>query len=367
MGYLSDFVIVRPRFESPQSETLEWIAAAHASASVSGASARGQHLRLLQRYGCANGAIAARGHELEGHRYAQGDACTPGGSGAMGMAERMDLFRDAVASVMETLIPPDVAPDHVLHVTCTGYRAPNGAQECVARRGWGTRTTVTPVYHSGCYAALPALRIATALLDASRSAGHVRIVHTEFCTLHLNPRLDNADQLVVQTLFSDGSVSLRVTGRPPAEPSLEVLALREEILPDSADCMTWTPTEWGFAMTLARDVPERIGGVLPDTLARLCADAGIDAARVREEAVHAIHPGGPRILDLLQDRLGLEDAQLAASRDVLRRHGNMSSSTLPHVWAGLVHEPPGRLVVTCAFGPGLTVSTGLFRVHSAAS
>lgn len=367
MGFLSDFVIVRPLFETPQAETVEWIAAAHASASVAGSSAREQILRLLRRFGGESGAIAVRGHELEGRRYAQGDAGTPGGSGAMGMAERMDLFRDAVARVMDELIPPDVAPDHVLHVTCTGYRAPNGAQECIARRGWGSTTTVTPVYHSGCHAALPALRLATSLLDASRSEGHARIAHTEFCTLHFDPRLDDPDQFVVQTLFADGSVSLRVTRLPPAEPSLEVLALREEILADSAGCMTWTPTERGFAMTLARDVPERIGAILPDTLARLCADAGIDAARVREEAVHAIHPGGPRILDLVQERLGLADAQLAGSRDVLRRHGNMSSSTLPHVWAELVHEEPGRLVVTCAFGPGLTVSTGLFRVRSAAS
>jgi len=52
-----------------------------------------------------------------------------------------------------------VAPDELMHVRCTRYVSPNGAQKVFARRGWQTR--VTNAYHMGCYAALPALRIAS--------------------------------------------------------------------------------------------------------------------------------------------------------------------------------------------------------------
>jgi predicted naringenin-chalcone synthase len=373
MTFLSDFRIVRPPHETSQSETLDRIAAAHARARSEAtgrdeARSRDAHRRLLDRYGCGPDAIATRGHELESIRYEHGDSMAPGSrDGAWpGMTDRMTLFREAVARVMPQLVPQDAPPDHLLHVTCTGYRAPNAAQECVSQRGWGGTTTVTPVYHSGCYAAFPAVRLASSLV---RGGGVARIAHTELCTLHFNPKLDSAEQLVVQTLFADGHVSLRVTDEPPAgERSLEVLALREEILPDSADAMTWTPTDWGLAMTLSREVPARIRGTLGDTLSRLCADAGRDVADVTRDALHAVHPGGPRILDEVQALLGLRDEQIAASRDVLRRCGNMSSATIPHVWASMLASADrNQLILSSAFGPGLTASTGLLRVHDPAA
>ncbi len=47
-----------------------------------------------------------------------------------------------------------------------------------------------------------------------------------------------------------------------------------------------------------------------------------------EVAAWAVHPGGPRILDVVADRLGLADDDLDASRRVLAEHGNCSSATL---------------------------------------
>ena len=41
-----------------------------------------------------------------------------------------------------------------------------------------------------------------------------------------------------------------------------------------------------------------------------------------------MHPGGPRILDVVREQLGLPEAALAASRAVLAEHGNCSSPTV---------------------------------------
>ena len=79
-------------------------------------------------------------------------------------------------------------------------------------------------------------------------------------------------------------------------------------------------------------------------------------------AVFAVHPGGPRIVDAVQSALELSDAQVAASRDVLSRYGNMSSATLPHVWRDLLRSSavePGTVVASLAFGPGLTMAGAL--------
>jgi len=96
---------------------------------------------------------------------------------------------------------------------------------------------------------------------------------------------------------------------------------------------------------------------------RLLVEAG-EREDAIGRAVFAIHPGGPKIVDQVATTLGLADEQVAFSRAVLRERGNMSSATLPHVWQAIVASPTvrdGELVVSLAFGPGLTLSGAVLR------
>lgn len=119
-------------------------------------------------------------------------------------------------------------------------------------------------------------------------------------------------------------------------------------------------------MTLTRDVPERIAGALRPFVSELFSKAGLSLAHELRHAVVAVHPGGPKIIDQVQQLLELEPPQVQASRDVLFEYGNMSSATLPHVWHRVLSDDgvrPGTLVVSLAFGPGLTMCGGIFRKH----
>ena len=193
------------------------------------------------------------------------------------------------------------------------------------------------------------------------------IVHTELCTLHFNPADHSPEQLIVQTLFADGHIRYSVQPEnefKPGERALEVLALREEMVPDSLEDMTWALSEWGFQMTLSRDVPGKIAGRLSHFLSALFFDAGMSYGAEAGEAIFAVHPGGPRILDSVAELLCLQEDQLRLSRNVLFERGNMSSATLPHIWMAAASDErikPGRLVVSLAFGPGLTIAGALFR------
>ena len=116
-------------------------------------------------------------------------------------------------------------------------------------------------------------------------------------------------------------------------------------------------------MTLARDVPDRIAGALRGFVLELFAKAGLSVSDLRG-AVAAVHPGGPKIIDRVREVLELSDTQVAASRAVLFDYGNMSSATLPHVWARVLADtdvPVGTPILSLAFGPGLTVCGGIFR------
>jgi predicted naringenin-chalcone synthase len=373
---ITGFETLRPRYETSQRETLAWLARAHTEAERAGAEDPAfddvrfheEMQRRLARFGCGPESIARRGyeigdvtssrwHEMRVYDFTQG----PEG---VGTRERTDAFIRVTDHVFDRLYhatADDAAPHDLLHVTCTGYASPSAAQRLVSRRGWGASTRVVHAYQMGCYAAVPAVRLAAALVTADRRPRpHADIVHTEICSLHLHPRQHAAEQLVLQSLFADGHVRYSVVSpTEDADPAFALLGVREEILPDSADAMTWIPGDAGMEMTLARELPRRIGRTVRAFVERLHEDAGLQGHPQRDSAMYAVHPGGPRVIDAVEHSLELSPRQVAASRSVLSQFGNMSSATLPHVWKSILEDPaiaPGTPVVSLAFGPGLTMA-----------
>jgi len=351
---LTDFVPTSPRYVTEQRRSLDWLIAVHSDAEaraqdfdgVGRALYAAQIARALRRCGCSEDHIHQRGHSFSLDSNPLQDA----GTGA-----RMRMYSEIVdAYFAETYSTEREPPDDFVHVTCTGYVSPSGAQKLVAARGWGGATRVTHAYHMGCYAAVPALRIAAgALATGSRRTD---IVHTELCSLHLDPRDHALEQLVVHSLFADGLIRYRAI-HDRGEPGLRVLAAHERIAPGSEDSMSWAVGDTGMRMTLGRDVPDKIASCLREFVLELLARAGY-GLQALSGALVAAHPGGPRIIEVVRAVLELSEGQVAASRAVLREHGNMSSATLPYIWMNMLEDtsvPTGTPIVSLAFGPGLTV------------
>jgi predicted naringenin-chalcone synthase len=388
---MHSFCVVRPPHTETQEEALRWLAEAHIQAEETRLLSNrlppvdpgfaAMMPRMLRRYGCSPDKIFARGCELDDHLhtsweemevYRLAESCR-----GAGMSVRSKVFARGAHRTLHAMFANERnAPDDLIHVTCTGYVSPSAAQLLVVEKGWQQRTSVTHAYHMGCYAALPAIRIGSGFLASATGPAHrVDIAHTELCTLHLDPSDHSPEQLVVQSLFADGHIRYTLShGSGPASadtPGMahsgyRVLTLADELLADSADDMRWSVGEWGFRMTLTQHVPEKIGRALPAFLARLFSQAGLDFEAEKENAIFAIHPGGPKIIDQVSEALGLREEQCAASRTVLRNYGNMSSATLPHVWNEILESgaaEPGQLVASLAFGPGLTICGGLFQVE----
>jgi predicted naringenin-chalcone synthase len=128
--------------------------------------------------------------------------------------------------------------------------------------------------------------------------------------------------------------------------------------------MRWVVSDWGMHMTLARNVPEKIATSVRGVVTDIYRRAGLSWAEQLKRSVFAVHPGGPKIIDRVREVLELDEAQVKTSRAVLADHGNMSSATLPYIWARLAADPSvasGTLIASLAFGPGLTICGGLFR------
>ena len=285
--------------------------------------------------------------------------------GAATLDARMALFAETAHRIADRAFADDGrAPDALIQVSCTGYDSPHATQRVAAARGWD-QTRLLHVGHMGCYAALPAAAMAADLVSAEaarsgRGDAHAAVLLVELCTLHHDPSTTDVERVVQQCLFADGAARLDVTAawRPGA---FALLDHAETILPDSLEAMTWRPADGGFRMTLARDVPARIRAHVAPLAERLLAAHDLTPADV---PIWAVHPGGPRVIEETAEALGLTDEQTRHSREILRTRGNMSSTTIPHIWAAVADDravAPGTLVASVAFGPGLTAVASLMR------
>lgn len=280
---------------------------------------------------------------------------------------RLAVFDRIVQDVAARGYPAgEEPPDEIVHVTTTGYLLPSPVERFVARRGW-LATGVTHAYHMGCYGAIPGVRIAEGLLSSrlhgARAPRRIDVFHSEVNGIHFNPTQREPSDVIGATLFGDGFVRYSLVhasrDRPPAGGGLALLAAHEAMIADSSDDMTWLPGSHNFRVYLSPQVPAKIGAAIAGFVQGLLARAGLDFAAERERLVYAVHPGGSRIVDAVQEALGLRPEQLARSREVLRRHGNMASATLPTIWSGIVADPavaPHTRVVIIGLGPGLNAA-----------
>ncbi len=290
-----------------------------------------------------------------------------GGFRDPGTAERNERYRQEAGPLFAAAArraldgadgfgPQDVT--HLVTVSCTGFYAPGPDLDVVQALGLSPGTERYHLGFMGCYAAFPALRMARAFCLADPDAV-VLVASVELCTLHLQPSRD-VDAVVAASVFADGAAAAVVSARTPGGPALRLDAFVDDVAPEGASDMAWTIGDHGFEMVLSSYVPSIVGEKASGALRPLLERSGTDLADVRRWAVH---PGGRAILDKLASGLELEPGALASSRRVLAEYGNMSSATILFVLADLLREPApaDEPIVAMAFGPGLTIATGLFR------
>ena len=258
---LTDFNILRPSFEVNQAETLELLSQAHAKmAQVMGEENYTYELlkKMFNRFGLKPEQVSKRG--LESHEMS---------FNVRSILERTRFFSEKANAVLERFYPESAeTPGHLIHVTCTGYVSPSPAQFLIQNRGWSEETKVTHAYHMGCYASIPSIRIAQGFLQ--NEDVKVDLVHTEMCSLHLNPAIHSPEQIVVQSLFADGYIKYSAVPANTVNKGIKLITTLEKIIPNSVDDMSWITADWGMHMTLSRDVPEKIAGELMNFIKKLC-------------------------------------------------------------------------------------------------
>jgi predicted naringenin-chalcone synthase len=242
--------------------------------------------------------------------------------------------------------------------SCTGYAGPT--PELLLAKEFSLRPDLrrTFIGHMGCYAAFNAIKVALDALHA-RPTELALVTCAEVCSVHVRPEL-TVEQVIVHALFGDAVVTILLSADPDA-PGPSILGTHTETHYATSHAMTWHVQDDAFRMTLSPYVPVYLAESVKSFVRHLLEPHGLEISDVQH---WAIHPGGPKIIEFVGERLKLDDRQLAPSLEVLDSYGNCSSTTVLLVLDRILakHPPSGDHAVLMAFGPGLTMESVLVRL-----
>ena len=286
--------------------------------------------------------------------------------------ERMQVYGDeasrlAVAAIRQCLDQiADFNPQeitHLLTISCTGMHAPGIDIEIVQKLGLPGSTRRTAINFMGCYAAFNGMKLANDICKAD-PASKVLVVCVELCTLHFQNKADE-DNMVSNALFGDGAAALLVETVEREQKQLSFENFYCDLAYEGIEDMAWKIGDHGFEMRLSSYIPKFVKGGIKSLTDKLL---GAYQNQITSKAFYAIHPGGKRILEAIEQALGLSREDNRYAYDILENYGNMSSSTVLFVLKALLGDvskvDDGKPVISFAFGPGLTLESMLLKVRS---
>jgi alkylresorcinol/alkylpyrone synthase len=241
--------------------------------------------------------------------------------------------------------------DALFFVTVTGVATPSLDARLMNRLRLSPRVRRTPIFGLGCVAGAAGL---------SRAADYVRaypahvavLLSVELCSLTLQREDLSVPNLIASGLFGDGAAAAVVVGAGRPSDGPRIVATRSVFYPDTEGVMGWHISESGFRIVLSPDVPVVVlRHLAPDV------DAFLDSQGLtrRDVAAWISHPGGPKVLEAMQEALSLPHGALEISWRSLREVGNLSSTSVLLILEDVMktrRPAPGAYGLLLAMGPG---------------
>ncbi len=286
--------------------------------------------------------------------------------------ERLELFREkslllSLQAITNCLakVPPIESKEitHLIVVSCTGMYAPGLDIDLVKSLNLPSSIQRLCINFMGCYAAFNAIKIADTYCAADPNA-KVLIVCTELCSIHFQKEITD-DNLLANALFADGSAALLIEGTPRKGVNLKPVSFYCDLSHEGEQDMAWTVGDLGFEMRLSAYVPEVIKSGIANLTKKLLTQI---SNQLSDISYYAIHPGGKKILEVIEQELGLTKKDNQQSYEVLKKYGNMSSPTvlfvLNEISKNLNGVDDGKKILSFAFGPGLTLESLILEIQN---
>lgn len=257
--------------------------------------------------------------------------------------------------------PQDI--DAIIFVSSTGISTPSIDARVMNHLPFSDKVKRIPLWGLGCAGGAAGISRAYDFCLAHPEA-KVLVVCVELCSLTFQPNDISKSNLVGASLFADGAACILVCGDEAKietrMPTPAIIATGSKWMPDSENVMGWDIKNNGLHVVFQKSIP----AIITNWLGPFIEQFLMEQELYSEQLNHFIaHPGGKKVLKAYEDTLYLAPQKTDISREILKKHGNMSSPTVLYVLEQfMLHEGQvGDTGLLVALGPGFCAEAVLFK------
>jgi len=274
-----------------------------------------------------------------------------------------DLSENVVCKLLDEAGVDPATISQLTVTTVTGVAVPTLDARLMNRIPFSPTLKRVPLFGLGCLGgAAGVARVADYLRGHPREAAI--LLSVELCSLTVQPDDLSIANVISTGLFGDGAAAVLMVGdeHPLAAGARpHVVDSSSHFFRDTERVMGWDVTDDGFQVVLSADVP---------AIARDGARPAVTTFLARhdlslEDVTHWVaHPGGPKVIDALEEGLGLGEGGLQLSRESLAEVGNVSSASILFILRDTLsrYRPaPGTYGAMLAMGPAFCAEIVLLQ------
>ena len=276
----------------------------------------------------------------------------------------LELGEQTICALLDHVQMSPQEIDQLTIISTTGIAVPSLDARLMNRIPFSRHMKRLPLFGLGCVGGAAGIaRTADYLRGHPEEA--VILFAVELCSLTIQRDDLSLANLVASGLFGDGAAAVLMVGdeHPRAKPGLpRVIDSQSQFFPETEHIMGWNVTNSGFKVLLSADIASLAQSEVRPGMEAFLGRHGLTIADIDHWLVH---PGGPKVIQALEEGLGLPDKALILSWESLAEAGNISSASvlmvLDKTMKRLPHGKPGERGLLMAMGPAFCAELVLLQ------
>lgn len=275
----------------------------------------------------------------------------------------LDLGEQTICALLDDVQISPQEIDQLSVVSTTGIAVPALDARLMNRIPFARGMKRLPLFGLGCLGGAAGIaRTADYLQGHPEEA--VILFAVELCSLTIQRDDLSMANLVASGLFGDGAAAVLMVGdnHPRAQSGMpRAIDSHSHFFPETEHIMGWDVTNSGFKVLLSADIAS-----LAQSEVRPIMDTflGRHDLTIPDIDHWLVHPGGPRVIQALENGLGLPDEALTLSWETLAEAGNISSASVLVILDKFIKRSqpkPGAYGVLMAMGPAFSAELVLLQ------
>ncbi len=248
--------------------------------------------------------------------------------------------------------------DFIITVSCTGIMIPSLDAYLINKLKLRQDIIRLPVTEMGCAAGISGIIYANNFLKANPGK-RAAVIAYESPTATFQYQDISMANVVSAAIFGDG-IACALLSSHEMDEGPKIIAEEMYHFYDAEHMMGFKFKNTGLQMVLDVAVPDTIEAHFPDIIYPFLAKHGLSLTEID----HLIfHPGGKKIVQLVEGLFGAVGKNIKDTKEVLRMYGNMSSATVLYVLERFMkgRAKKGDVGLMLSFGPGFSAQRILLK------